>query len=80
MSCLLPFSLWFWILTLGVKKPQLIALRGLSLRSALESRGPKVPQFQWDILFDWYEEATKRKPESQTGSLRDSQGKKEKMK
>lgn len=68
------FPVSLWILTLGMKKTWLIALKGLSIRSALETRGPKVPELQWDVFSDWYEEATKNKMESQARSLRDCRG------
>lgn len=50
--CVLFLSLQPLVLAtyLGGEKTQLIALKVLSLRSALESRGPKVPEFQWDVF------------------------------
>ncbi|XP_019400444.1 PREDICTED: uncharacterized protein LOC109316660 [Crocodylus porosus] len=45
------------------------------LKGALKSRGSKIPQTLWDALFYWYDEMYKRRTESQTRSLKDSQEK-----
>lgn len=42
------------------------------LRSALESKGLKIKQIEWDTYFNWYIEASKRLQDSKIASLKDS--------